>query len=389
MEKSMMLDIKPAKLTGGVGSWKTFEMSTTITTGSSSQGAAVTAYGCQPVQFLRDAIEAAKEKMIFLQLFGQYQLPNNMAQIAIPYMTKQLAASSWETSTAEYAAGNEIAWTQLSNNSNVNLALETYNYGVGLSNKNLRTNALNLLKFSQDQLSYNFENAIDSAIRAAIVGTPNASSGSVVQGAAAMSNTVAGMQTIFGGDATNAANNLDAGDILTTDIIAKAKRLLQSSAGYWWSSNVWTKSAFSKNPWASDRMEPFVLVIAPEQEEALCKDSQFVSAAEYGGREVVLNGEIGALPYLGVKIISTTKCSPWNAADYIEHQASTLAEDVAGHQCVMVKAMKIGALAWGRKAELKVFDWPNADQIRMKLSFDYACDTIYNDAAVKIVVADE
>lgn len=44
------------------------------------------------------------------------------------------------------------------------------------------------------------------------------------------------------------------------------------------------------------------LIIHPNQEKALLKDSNFINASTYGGREVVLNGEIGK--YLGLKVIS-------------------------------------------------------------------------------------
>jgi N4-gp56 family major capsid protein len=53
-----------------------------------------------------------------------------------------------------------------------------------------------------------------------------------------------------------------------------------------------------------DNFDANYLVIHPHQEGYLMKDSQFVNAATYGGREVVLNGEIGK--YLGLKVFSTT-----------------------------------------------------------------------------------
>lgn len=49
---------------------------------------------------------------------------------------------------------------------------------------------------------------------------------------------------------------------------------------------------------------PKYLVIHPACEVNLLKSSQFVNAATYGGREVVLNGEIGT--YLGIKVLVTT-----------------------------------------------------------------------------------
>lgn len=45
------------------------------------------------------------------------------------------------------------------------------------------------------------------------------------------------------------------------------------------------------------------LVIHPNCENSLIKDSSFVDASQYGGREVVLNGEIGR--YIGLRVVSS------------------------------------------------------------------------------------
>jgi N4-gp56 family major capsid protein len=53
------------------------------------------------------------------------------------------------------------------------------------------------------------------------------------------------------------------------------------------------------------KRQPRELVIHPNQENALIKDTSFVDASIYGGREVVLNGEIGK--YLGLRVISYSR----------------------------------------------------------------------------------
>jgi len=54
----------------------------------------------------------------------------------------------------------------------------------------------------------------------------------------------------------------------------------------------------------TDNFNPLYLVIHPVQEGPLMKDTQFVDASQYGGREVVLNGEVGK--YLGLRVFSST-----------------------------------------------------------------------------------
>ena len=92
--------------------------------------------------------------------------------------------------------------------------------------------------------------------------------------------TTATTNEVFGGDATT-KGTLATGDVLTPDVMADARQKIREN-----------------------NFVPAVTIIHPIQEGVLMKDSQFVNAAEYGGREVILNGEIGK--YVGTKIIVTT-----------------------------------------------------------------------------------
>jgi len=69
------------------------------------------------------------------------------------------------------------------------------------------------------------------------------------------------------------------------------------------------------------------LVIHPAQEKALMKLSQFVDASVYGGREVVMNGEIGR--YLGLRVLVTTLV-PANATTATAKNAYVLDQDAFG-----------------------------------------------------------
>lgn len=54
--------------------------------------------------------------------------------------------------------------------------------------------------------------------------------------------------------------------------------------------------------------KPEYLILHPLCEKDLLKNSNFIDASKYGGREVVLNGEIGK--YLGLKVFVTSLISP-------------------------------------------------------------------------------
>ena len=85
---------------------------------------------------------------------------------------------------------------------------------------------------------------------------------------------------LWGGDATQ-VEDLTAGDVLTTDLIADARRQIMLN-----------------------NFVPKFIVISPWNEATLMKDSQFVNASEYGSNTIVLKGEIGT--YLGMKVIVKT-----------------------------------------------------------------------------------
>ena len=85
--------------------------------------------------------------------------------------------------------------------------------------------------------------------------------------------------TIYADGATS--GSITAANIFDTDLIADGKSTMRGN-----------------------KRVAINLVIHPNCENSLIKDSQFVDASVYGGREVVMNGEIGK--YLGMRVVSTT-----------------------------------------------------------------------------------
>jgi len=388
--ENIELDIPLVPSKDKVGN-RVFELASTSTdTGSiqTSGGTVSNAYKLQPIMWIRKALDCAKERMRFLQIVRQETLPPGHKDLIMTIRKNYLADSSWEASSAEYdpAGTSEIAWTEITTQGGVQFTPTNYNYGVFITNEHIRTNVINSVQYCREELSYKYENSVDSAIRDALIGTIVASGGTPSAGATEASSTAAGSQTIFGGDATDADNSLDDGDTLTPELIKKARRLLQSTKGYYWNSNTWTASSATFNPWVSEPNEPFVLLIAPEQEESLLNESQFTSAAEYGSQAVILSGEIGQ--YMDVKVVTTTKMPSGGNTDIAKIQGNSVSFDTNVHMCAMVKSQRVGAIVFGRKAEFKVFDWPSADGVRMKLSMAYAADSLYEDAQVRIFVTD-
>jgi len=237
-------------------------------------------------------------------------------------------------------------------------------YSIRLSDYAMQTNAVDLVRAAKEELTYWAADVVDKAISAALAAATTATS------------SARGAQEIFGGDAYSKAT-LASGDILTTDLVANAKTRLMSTTVKYWSGSTEGDSSDYKNPWLNTPEEPFVLFIAPENENAFLKDSQFVNASEYGNNDIVLNGEIGR--YLGTKIVVTS-----NTPRFTDGGGAS----VIGHTCLLLKAKKASALAWGLPPTLKIFDYPSNLQTRIILAMNYATSVFYTDAIVKIWVTD-
>jgi len=330
-----------------------------------------TTYGLEPIQFLKEVVDGAKTQLFFTNFVTQITAPTGIHDVVIPKRTIYEGASGMSFDTTERVAA-DISWTTLDNLSSVIATPTPVIAGYAISNFALRTNSVNLLKAARDELSYAIGDRVDKAIATAI------------GDATVATNAVRGAQTLYGGDATSAAT-LEAGDVITTDLVAKAARYLKDTNMYYRASGAYgteTLSAVSKNPWSNDNSEPFVLFVGPAQEETFRKDSQFVNAAEYGSNKVIMNGEIGE--YLGIKIITTTNVEG-TAASGTAPDGTTAA--VACTRCIMMKAKRAAALVWGQKPEIKVFDYPTRDQTRISLVSAYAIKVVQDDAIVFVDVS--
>ena len=349
------------------------ELASGDTTSTTVRGSSITQYALQPTVWLKKIIEAAKKKHYFAQFAYQTELQPGQASVVIPKRSKMLGSGDYASSASEGAA---VTYTKLNNLDGVQITPSDYNYGIAISYKAIRTNNIDLLRAAREELTYYAGELVDIAVRDALVG------------ATAATSSTAGAQTVYGGDA-KADSQLAAGDILTTSMIAEAKRKLESpDCKYWTLGSSEGTSSATKNPWLSTPEEPFVLFIAPEQQEALLNDTQFVNASEYGSDKVIHSGEIGEL-YLGVKVIVSPNVKSYSTSDSSPDGESGGNPGVDMHRCVMIKAGKAVALAWGQKPKLHAFDYPSELEKRIILELSYGTSVLHDDAIVWLDVAKE
>jgi len=313
-------------------------------------------------KWLNEIIKGAASKKYYEQVCKVFTMPAGHKDLVVPYKMNWLA--SWDVTSDEggtQGEGYTVPYTTKDNLSGVTITPTPESVGIAISYHAIRTNSANLIADAKEDLQEWVASYTDDAVSADIVAAADASV------------SVKGMQTIYGGDAYS-EGTLDAGDVLTTDLITDAKTRLKSKYCYYYDSSTWTKG-IEKYPWVSEPSKPFVLFIAPEQEGDLEKDSQFTNASEYGSNDIVLNGEIGK--YHGVKILSTTQTP-----------AGTF-NSLAGRRCHMVKSQVCAASVYGEKPRLHVFDYPRELEKDMVMEIAHGSDTIHDDAIVEIRVLDE
>lgn len=358
------------------------------------RGASVTSYGLQPVTYLKEIVDGAKNEMMIAPWVDEKVLPPGTHQISIPKRTayKGYYGSTWNTSGSDIGGSGtgtgpyantiaDLSFDTVNNYTNVTATPLPVILTKALQKYALDTNAINYLAEVQNDLMHDVADRIEFLLAQGLGDATNSTS------------TVAGAQTLFGGDATSSAT-LAAGDILTTDLIVKAARKLNDlqfgylASGSYGAETLVAISSYRKNPWQNTRDDPYVLWIGPAQEEALRKDSQFVNAAEFGRDVIIREGREAPgffAKYIGVYIVTSNHMER-TAASATAPDTQTAA--VACTQCIMCKPKKAISIVYGKKPELNVWDYNERHEKRMQVVMYFATVVIQQDAIIKMLVSD-
>jgi len=356
------------------------ELATGRTQYSDVQGSAHTMHNLEPAIWLQTILDAAKQRFYFLNFCYITETQKGQKEVVIPFRSKYLGSSGITYATAAPSDGSAITATVLDNLDGITITPALQASRVTISNYAISVNAVDLLRAAQEELVYSVGDKVDQYVA------------TTIGNALGSTSSIAYATTLFGGSATSDAG-LAAGDVMTTDLLADARKALMSKYKEYRASNTGAAGGatgavtglVAGNPWVSTPDAPFVFFIGPAQELAFLKDSQFVNAAEYGSNKVIMNGEIGE--YLGVKIISTNNVEQV-AAGSEGPDAATANVAVNMTRCIMMKAQKAAAFCWGKQPSLKF--WDNVPQISQDVVLEsaYAASVVYADAIVFVDVAD-
>ncbi len=333
-------------------------------------GVASTTYLLEPRVWIREVIDAGKKDFHYAQFCIQTTVRKGSRDAVFIKRKKMLSGSAWQTNITP-GSGDNVNYTPLDNNQGIEVTPTWKNYAVKVGYDVIQQNAVNYVTQARDELTYHAGDEVDLNV----VDT--------LSGATLASSSVFGTQMIFAGSATE-SSELGAGDVFSVDMIAEARRKLESSNCRYWSAGTGEAlSSDKKNPW-KNKLD-FTLIIAPEQQEQLRTSSQFVNVSEYGSANIirgVADAEIG--DYLGVRVLtSNNTVSQASGGDGPDE--STTATDT--NTCMMFKAKKHAGLAFLKKPTLHVVDDPQTLAVDLILEQAYESAMIHDDSLVHINVA--
>ncbi len=338
-------------------------------TDSTSRGNSTTVYANQPVKYGGEMAPPAMKEMVFLSSVFEDKLEEGGQYLAryraiyddadsVTLGSTEAITSSMTNYAGNFKAGIWIVPTQ---------RWSKLDIGWVADHKSID----DIPADSMEQLSYIFADTVDKYIATALAT------------ATEMSNSVRGARLIYAGGKT-ADSALTSSDVLTVSLVNEAETALSKKEAYYWNSGVLTKSALAKNPWKNSRDDPFVLIIGKDQVKAFRESSLFRSAAEYGGNQVRLSGEIGETIF-GTKIVVSDNIPTTTAGSEAWDTTTNSSVDIA--RCFLMKGTAAYVFVWGREPEFKKLELQDKLGTQLKIWGMYAGSVLHGDAIVKIDVA--
>lgn len=339
---------------------------------TTARGTSYTGYRNQGTMFSGQLSDAAKAVLVALSAVEEAKvLPGNF-QYNARYRSVYPDTSAVTFTTGEITSGTV---DEFNTNYKDGKILEPEQKSVGTSvqwNAN-RNNIYDLMRDKQEELSYALATKVEDFI------LTDTSSG--LLSATQMTDTVRGYSLLFGGTAT-ADSGIASGNILTTELVNKARTRLISKKAFYWNAGTETVATVVKNPWPMANEDPIVLIVGPEQQEALTNDSQFRNADQYGGQEPLLTGEIGK--FFGVRIVLSQYLPSVNSGD-TAWDSTTAATDLV--RCIMMKGRAAYTFAWGQEPTFELDKTIKQTKDDMVLWATYDGAVVHDDAICFIDVA--
>jgi N4-gp56 family major capsid protein len=343
---------------------------------TTARGASYTGYSNQKTFYSGQLSDAAKSDLVALSSVEEVKLPKGNHQYlaryrtiypdesAVTFTAGENTSSAVGEFNTNYKTGEVIEPTQQS-------------VAVALQWNASRNNIYDLMRDKQEELSYAFATKIEKYILQD--GTYGLMSASIPTATGSR-----GALVIYGGSNTSDAA-ISIGDGLTVAMLNEAKTRLRSPVQYYRSGGYGALAISSvlKNPWKQEATDPFVGIIGADQTRNFLDSSQFINAEQYGGREPLLNGEIGKI--FKIKLVES---------DYLPTKASGASSwDGSGNatanltRCILMKGRAAYTFVWGQEPTFEMDKEILYTKDTMVLWATYAGAVVHDDAIVFMDVA--
>ncbi|MFW5902830.1 MAG: hypothetical protein ACOCTT_03010 [archaeon] len=343
---------------------------------TTARGTSYTGYSNQKTFYSGQLSDAAKSELVALSSVEEAKLPKGHFQYLARYRTIYPDADA-VTFTSGEPTGSDVE--EFSENYKKGVTIEPEQKSVQSYvqwNAN-RNNIYELLRDKQEELSYALATKVEkfilqddsNGLLSATVPTDDSSRGALV---------------IYGGNNTS-DTAISSGDGLTVTMLNEAKTRLRSRVQYYRSGGYGAleKSSVYKNPWKNEKTDPFVCIIGPDQTRNFLDSSQFTNADQYGGREPLLNGEIGKI--FNIKIVESdylpTKSSGDSAWDGSGNASTELT------RCVLMKGRAAYTFVWGQEPTFEMGKVLERTKDQVVLWTTYSGAVVHDDAIIFMDVA--
>lgn len=343
---------------------------------TTARGASYTGYSNQKTFYSGQLSDAAKSMLVALSSVEEVKLPKGNHQYlaryrtiypdtdAVTFTAGEPTAADVEEFNTNYKTGEVIEPTQQS----------VQSYVQWNANRN---SIYELMKDKQEELSYALATKVETyvltdstyGLRAASVPTATGSRGAL---------------TIYGGGNTS-DTSIASGDGLTVEMLNEGNTRLRSPIQYYRSGGygALVKSSVKKNPWRNEKTDPFACIIGADQTRNLLDSAQFVNASQYGGREPLLNGEIGKI--FNIKIVESDFLPTTDSGDSAWDGSGNASTDLT--RCILMKGRAAYTFVWGQEPTFEMGKVLERTKDQMILWTTYAGAVVHDDAIVFLDVA--
>jgi hypothetical protein len=343
---------------------------------TTARGDSYAGYSNQKTYYSGQLSDAAKANLIALSSVEEVKLPKGNHQYLARYRTVFP-----DTDAVTFSSGENIstAVEEFATNYKTGEVIEPTQQSVQAYvqwNAN-RNNIYDLMRDKQDELSYALSTKIEKYI------LQDATYGIVAASVPTATGSI-GALTIYGGNNTD-DTSIASGDGLTVSMINEANTRLKSDVQYYRSGGygALVRSSVKKNPWTNEPTDPFVLIVGPDQTRNFLDSSQFINADQYGGREPLLNGEVGKI--FKIKVVESlylpTKTSGSAAWDGSGNATTDLT------RCILMKGRAAYTFVWGQEPTFVMGQKLEYTKDQMVLWTTYAGAVVHDDAIVFLDVA--